>query len=283
MDTDPINIFPSSIAHTDTPSIAIALPRWTSCECPSRTSHSLTSVSTETISTLTEPRVPVAVAHVRAFHMPRMGRVVGRRVVGPRSRRGAQSQGTVRPREPIITNTRFINTLRDVFRTRAVAGTHFSVVEADGAGYRGCDEQDYMEPPSALGHRRGSSARGDGVSCPGVGLASRLPLELSTAARSRPRSLLFPGGFFATVRRRMLVGVGRERRQRLVAAAPKPSPHGPGARRPASELSQGIAEPSAAARCIGKAAAKIVQTLLQSLQSDCQICKRRGPGTTSPQ
>ena len=39
-------------------------------------------------------------------------------------------------------------------------------------------------------------------------------------------------------------------------------------RRPASQLSPGVAEPSAAAGCIGKAAAKIVQTLLQSLQSD---------------
>ena len=150
----PINILPSGIAHTDTPSIAIALPRRTSCQGTSRTSHSLTSVSTETISTLTETRIPITISHVRAFHVFRVRRVIGRGVVGPRSRRGTQSQGTVRPREPIITNTRFINTLRDVFRTRAVAGTHFSVVEADGAGDCACYDEGILEPPPALGHRR---------------------------------------------------------------------------------------------------------------------------------
>ena len=125
-----------------------------------------------------------------------------------------------------------------------------------------------MEPPSALGHRPWSTraatacpvqvwgwplgcpwsarrrrARGQGACCFRVASSRRCDDECSSAS-------------------------GRERRQRLSTAAPKQSPHGPGAHRPASQLSPGITETSAAARCIGKGAAKIVQKLI------CRACNQ---------
>ena len=139
-----------------------------------------------------------------------------------------------------------------------------------------------MKPPPALGHRPWSTraatacpvqvwgwplgcpwsarrrrARGQGACCFRVASSRRCDDECSSALAVRD-------------------GRGSSQRHQSQARTVR------ALRRPASQLSQGIAEPSAAARHIGKAAAKIVQTLLQSLQSDCQICKRRGPGTTSP-
>ena len=183
----------------------------------------------------------------------------------------------------------------------AVKGTRFADIPLDTcSAHAPCPEQTSpMSRPTgqaialvmsrtALSRRRPlvivavrPPARGGGVSCPGVGLASRLPRERCARGQG---ACCFRVASSRRCDDECSSASGRERRQRLVAQRHQSQARTVRAlRRPASKLSQGIAEPSAAARHIGKAAAKIVQTLLQSLQSDCQICKRRGPGTTSPQ
>ena len=125
-----------------------------------------------------------------------------------------------------------------------MAGTHFSVVQSDGAGYRGCDEQDYMEPPSALGHRPWSTraatacpvqvwgwplgcpwsarrrrARGQGACCFRVASSRRCDDECSSALAVRD-------------------GRGSSQRHQSQARTVR------ALRRPASQLSPGITETS---------------------------------------
>ena len=134
-----------------------------------------------------------------------------------------------------------------------------------------------MEPPSALGHRPWSTraatacpvqvwgwplgcpwsprrrrARGQGACCFRLASSRRCDDECSSAFGVRD---------------------GRG----LAAAAPKPSPHGPGARRPASQLSQGIAEPSAAAICVGKGDAQNRSNPAAELAIRQQSCLKTSP------